>query len=414
MNILQVHSRDLIGGIYNGYELQRELNANNIVTKQLVKRKSSKDDNVREFSLPYRVDERIQILENELSINNLLPSYGKELVNREEFQEADIIHYHMIHNYLISLYDMPKLTKKKPSVWTVHDPWIITGHCVQPLGCNKWKTGCVDCPQLDTFYFPMTQDNAAMMWRIKESVYQQLDIDLVVATDFMKNILQESPLTTKFTRVHKIPFGIDMSLYENCNRETLCSERLSKEFVIGFRVDNDPIKGVQFIWDMLRKREGNNQWILYCIGSGSVPKDIKEKYQVIEYGLENKREKIAEFYSLCDVFLMPSLAESFGMMAIEAMASQCTVVCFKDTVLEEVTNAPECGVAVKYADAKHLLERIEKLSRNRDECFIRGLKSKEWVKKTYQMKDYVSKHIELYNRIICRSSNPENEYYKMQ
>ncbi len=402
-----MHSRDLIGGIFNGYELQKGLNLCNISAKQIVKRKSSKDDNVLEFSIPYRIDEKIQVLENELSINNLLPHYGKELSNHKEFLNADIVHYHMIHNYLISLYDMPYLTKRKPSVWTIHDPWMITGHCVQPLNCNKWRTGCIECPHLNTFYFPMTVDNAAMMWDIKRGIYKQLDIDLVVATDYMKRILKESPLTAHFKKIHRIPFGIDMSPYDKCNREELRSQygRKLDQFAIGFRVDDDPTKGVNFIWDMLRKREMDDRWILYCIGNGSVPKDIKERYQVIEYGLENRREKIVEFYCLCDIFLMPSLAESFGMMAIEAMVARCTVICFKDTVLEEVTNAPEYGLAVKYADDVALLEAVERLYHHKEECAARGVKGQEWAKEKYQMKDYIGKHIELYHEIISRKRN---------
>jgi glycosyltransferase involved in cell wall biosynthesis len=47
---------------------------------------------------------------------------------------------------------------------------------------------------------------------------------------------------------------------------------------------------------------------------------------------------------------MPSMAEAFGMMAIEAMSCGRPVLCFEGTSLPGVTFAPDAGIAVPAAD----------------------------------------------------------------
>ena len=106
-----------------------------------------------------------------------------------------------------------------------------------------------------------------------------------------------------------------------------------------------------------------------------------------------------DFYQSCDIFLMPSLAESFGMMAVEAMASKCVVICFRGTVLEEVTNAPDCGIAVEYLSAGGIASEITRLIKHPEEIRRRGEKGFERVKQNYEFDAYVNKHIELYEEI---------------
>ena len=71
-------------------------------------------------------------------------------------------------------------------------------------------------------------------------------------------------------------------------------------------------------------------------------------YRIIELGWQDNEEVMRRFFVSCDIFIMPSLAESFGLMAIEAMAAECVVVCFEGTVIEENTGAPDIGVSVSY------------------------------------------------------------------
>ena len=62
--------------------------------------------------------------------------------------DPDVIWLHNVHGYYIHiglLFDYLHSCGKK-IVWTLHDCWAFTGHCAyfDFVGCQKWKTGCVD------------------------------------------------------------------------------------------------------------------------------------------------------------------------------------------------------------------------------------------------------------------------------
>ena len=141
---------------------------------------------------------------------------------------------------------------------------------------------------------------------------------------------------------------------------------------------------------------------IITVGENKLPKAISNRFDVVELGWQNDENIINDFYNATDIFLMPSLAETFGLMAIEAMAHRCAVVVFKNTVLEEITFANKCGVSVKYKNMNELKDAIERLISDEEERKYRGNLGREIVTKYYKYSDYVSKHIKLYEEILSR------------
>jgi len=122
------------------------------------------------------------------------------------------------------------------------------------------------------------------------------------------------------------------------------------ELVIGFRQTKDPIKGCGYIYEALERLEIPYPVQLLAVGSESdLPDAIKKKYRYVSLPWLDEPDMLAYFRAL-DIFLMPSLAETFGLMSIEAMACETALICFQSTVLESVTNAPDYGIAVDTSD----------------------------------------------------------------
>ncbi|MNO27498.1 Alpha-monoglucosyldiacylglycerol synthase [compost metagenome] len=408
MNIVQVNNCDLMGRRFNGHDLQLSLNEQGHEAYQIVLEKAG--DNSTTIPLlstnELFVRSRLKNLESQLSINSLIYPYGKVLYEHSVFQKADIVHYHLIHNNFLSILDFPKLTSKKPSVWTVHDPWVITGHCIHPCDCTGWRTGCHNCPKLDDFTFPMKVDKASEMWKIKKESYKNLDIDIIVASDFMEKCIMESPLTAHLNRIHKIPFGINVDVFQQSDKSKARGRWNIPErnFVISFRAELNEIKGLSYIIEMLKKLDTTYPVTLLTLGLQTLPRDITGKFQIVELGWQNNQDLLVDFYTASDVFLMPSLAESFGLMAIEAMASGCPIIVFENTVLAEITFAPECGIAVPYKNADYLEIEVSRLLNNPAECKWRGEKGKELASRFYRYENYLKSHTALYRDILDRKS----------
>ena len=220
----------------------------------------------------------------------------------------------------------------------------------------------------------------------------------------MKNLLIKSPITKHFDKIQVIPFGLEVPKlsFESariCRKKYGISEM---DFVIGFRKDERKIKGTEYLYKALDCITERKNIVLACMGNTDIPKSIREKYRIIDFGWVDKKEEKQEFYDMIDLFIMPSLAESFGMMAVEAMAVGKAVMSFAGTVLEEVTYAPECGITVPYLDYEKMAEKIVWLEKNREVLIQRGKLGHKIAKEKYSMEQYVNQHIKLYEE-ICES-----------
>lgn len=342
--------------------------------------------------------------EEKHSVSNLLYPYGKRFLYCQEFLEADLVHYHILHRFMFSLFDYPALLSTKKAVWTIHDPWIVTGNCVHPLECDKWKTGCGECHRLQECGFEMREDHTNLMWKIKRSVLKQMDPHIVVASRFMEDYLRRSPITDHFSKIHRIPFGVKAEKYD-LHRKGMLRQQLGileNEVIVGFRADDNPIKGCSYIYDalfMLTEKE-KEKIVLVTVGAGKVREDIKNAYRVLELGWQDDENRVVDFMLMCDIFLMPSIAESFGYMAIEAMAAENPVISFEGTVIEEIIDAPRCGIAVTYQSAPALKDAIAFLISKEGVRKEMGREGRKRVEKEYLFSEYVQKHKKLYQEIL--------------
>ena len=73
---------------------------------------------------------------------------------------------------------------------------------------------------------------------------------------------------------------------------------------------------------------------------------------------------LAEHYASADLFLYPSLTETFGNVTLEAMASGLAVVAFDYAAAREHMRHMENGVLVPFGDAKSFIEMSSMLARS--------------------------------------------------
>ena len=129
---------------------------------------------------------------------------------------------------------------------------------------------------------------------------------------------------------------------------------------------------------------------------------LEHKYRIISFGWIQDELQLRDMMAACDVFLMPSMAEAFGVMAIEAMACEKPVVVFEGTALPEITNAPKIGFAVQAGDHVALAETIQNLIDNDVLRRERGTLGRKHVIKTYAISRYVNRLVNIYSEIQSR------------
>jgi glycosyltransferase involved in cell wall biosynthesis len=411
MKVLQINFSDVIGSRFNGFDLRHLLGEAGIESHHLVWKKLSDDPSSSFFfDVPgsRTATNALGGIEARLSIHSRLQIQSFSLPLHRAFREADVVHYHIIHDGYFGLGALPWLTRLKPSIWTWHDPWPMTGHCIYPMNCKRWQTGCGECPMLD-LPFAMRQDRTAQAFRWKQRLLDSMDIDIVVASEYMRQMVRLSPIGQK-KRTHVVPFGIDLEKFsprdgtEARARLGIATDRI----VICVRsFPESPFKGFEFFVEALR-RLGDTAVPLSIVTTHS-PGHLSEfagRHQIVDLGWLNDENAMLDTYLVADMFVMPSTAEAFGMMAIECMAFGKPVIVFSGTSLPEVSHAPDVGLQVPAGDVEALAAAIRRLVENGEDRRARGLAGRAIAEELYGDRLFAQRLGDLYRSVIARRRDP--------
>jgi len=146
------------------------------------------------------------------------------------------------------------------------------------------------------------------------------------------------------------------------------SKRLNHVIAVGNTDRRKNIRGLLAAWQMVLQTNPNLR--LHLVGPGlglgdSLAKEFDSKFehgQVTWHGSIDRRE-LSNLYSRCKVLVHPSLHESFGLIYLEAFASNLGVIAFEKSgsAREVMGNA---GLILKDSSLKSLADAILNLTSN--------------------------------------------------
>lgn len=400
MKILHVSFTDLTGARFTGYGMRKVLQGEHTV-EMAVWDKTLNEPGIHSlrptwyFRIPTATARRYN--------DQLLGGWTLPL--RDYFRDADIVHLHLIQNAaFFHIMALPMLSRLKPLVWTIHDSWATTGGCLHSFDCDKWLAGCLPpCPypRRQTLF---SRQTPALNWQIKRQAYRMSDMDLVVSSRWMEERVRRSPLLSRFP-LHRIPFGVDVELFRPLSKEA-SREKLGiapNDNVIAFRDVGlkEPFKGMRWVMEALERLAPSKPTTLLILEGGEEFQTLRGKYSIVTPGWIDG-ERLVEALSAADLFLMPSLQESFGLMAVESMACATPAVVFEGSALPDVVHVPEAGIAVPAKDSGALALAIDDLLVDVEKRIEMGSRGRVLVEKEYTLQRYARRHVRLYEEAIDR------------
>ena len=164
LNILQVTAYDVIGQQFNGYQIHKALKELGHQSHMAVMYSMSGEPHIHQIgnSLTRNLNQRyVRSIERLLSVWSLIPLSALTLYCAPYYRNADIIHLQLVYSTpFFSLLNLPLMSRNHKIVWTLHDPWMTSGHCIYSLDCDRWLSGCNECPDL-ALTFPIKRDTSA-------------------------------------------------------------------------------------------------------------------------------------------------------------------------------------------------------------------------------------------------------------
>jgi glycosyltransferase involved in cell wall biosynthesis len=239
----------------------------------------------------------------------LLPFSPFDITDHPLYQWADIIHLHWVSRFL----DFTSFFKKnkKPIVWTLHDKAPFTGgpHCTTFFPFEAYQS--------------LIDHNTQL---IKEAL-KGSKIVVVSPSSKYQELSQCSELLKSFP--HQTIFhGIDSEVFRPLDKQfaqQFWDIPLGKKVLLFIVSEyNRPLKGMNLLHEALVQLQRQDIFLL-TVGK-DFPSDLGVPSKNL--GLIRDDRLMALAYAAADIFVSPSLEESFGLTIAEALCCGRAVVCF--------------------------------------------------------------------------------------
>lgn len=404
MNILHINQSDLGGGAaIAAYRLHQGLLANEVDSRLLVGEAKTQSQRVKALDRWSRWENQLSRINRKLGLNyiNLISSFA--IPNEPIFQAAEIINFHNLHTGYFNYLAIPRLTQHKPGVLSLHDMWSLTGHCVHSYECDRWKTGCGRCPYPKE-YPSIERDGTRWEWKLKQWVYAHSNLTVVANSRWTEAIAQQSLL--KRFDIHYIPLGLDVNVYQPLDQQQ-CQQLLGlpqDKIVLMFGVFNphDRWKGADLLIKILENLPPRWKEKVLLLTFGHQGESITEKVNLptVSLGYVSHERLKAIAYSASDLFLLPSRAESFGLVALEAAACGKPTVAFNVGGVSDIVRPGVTGELVPPEDTSAFVSAIAKLLDDPEKYNRLSHNCREVAEKEFSIELQTERYIKLYQSIL--------------
>lgn len=282
----------------------------------------------------------------------------------DEFK-PDVVHLFNLPGYYLNYYNVMEFLKNNeiPTVYSMMDEFNYTGKCTYPGDCTRFMTECHHCPQKKGYPQSWFFDNSNKIFKRKKKIYEGWDLLTLTGIKWSCDKAKKSALTCN-TRLEVIPHPI--------NTKSLFTPRDASGLRQKLRIpENNKVvltatdakaerKGGKFFLEMAKKMENDKGFTFVFVGYNRDDWEIPNN--MITVGFVSDQNMLAEFYSLADLYVCVSLADTFPTTCLNALACGTKLLGF------EAGGVPYCapkefGKYVPARDVDALVSQVKKMEK---------------------------------------------------
>ncbi len=319
----------------------------------------------------------------------------------------DILHCHNLHGGFFDLRALPWLSHNVPVILNLRDCWLLSGHCAHSFDCEKWKTGCGECPDL-SIYPSIGRDATAFNWRRKKQIFAQCRFYITAPSAWVLKRVDQSILARSTALKRVIPNSVDVSIFKPTSDMLLIRKKidlpLDARIVMcaANAIKQNTFKDLRTMKTAIGiAAERMKQGRLIFLGVGQRAEEERIGNATIRFIPYVKDPKLlAQYYQASDIYIHAALGETFSNTILEARACGTPVVATHTGGLPEQIMHGITGLLVAQGDAIAMADYILKLLEN-DSLRIRiGKAGAKDARERFSIERQVNQFMEWYSEVI--------------
>lgn len=310
-------------------------------------------------------------------------------------RDADVFHIHNMHPAYFDVAGVPALARTAPTIVTLHDMWVLTGHCAHSFGCGRWQTGCGRCPDL-TIYPDIPRDGTRFNhWR-KRRYIGGADITITAPSRWMADLASRSYLRKK--PVHVIANPVDTDTFSpGDRREARASLGLPlDELLLVFPANAGTTNVFKDFGAFRRLIDALAD--VGAVGVAFADSERSEGRLLLRPRVANE-DAMARHYRAADLVVQPTRAETLPLAVLEAGAVGVSVVGSAVGGMPEAVLHEQTGLLVPPGDDAALEAAVRRLLASPDLRQKLGEAARRHVVARYESTAMADEWLRLYEAV---------------
>lgn len=312
----------------------------------------------------------------------------------------DIVNLHWIAGFFDFETFFLSIPDNVPIVWTLHDMNPFTGGCHYSWECDEYTRNCGNCPQLAN---SNSNDLSRTILNEKRNIVGNKSIHIVANSHWIESQAKQSSIFQNASSIQTIHYGIEIELLIPKDKES-CKRALGIDpgcKVIVFGSDNiaNRRKGFAELTAAIEILNSTEKDIYLLTFGNKSDASIYSGDAVKHLGYISSFEILSIVYSAADVFVMPSLYEAFGQVALEAMSCGIPVISFDNGGADDMVIDGVTGFIAEKGDVEDLADKLLIILRGDRERAQMGVRARNMVVNNFSKKKQVLKYKKFYEEI---------------
>jgi D-inositol-3-phosphate glycosyltransferase len=249
--------------------------------------------------------------------------------------------------------------------------------------------------------------------RIRSEAEVLRDADSVICATEVERAALRQVYGAPAEKISVIPLGVDLDRFRPGQKQVARNALgLKDERIILFVGRIEPLKGVDILINAAALVESDVDCTVVVVGGDESTQTQVDELQDLarERGIEHRvafvgavdHETLPLYYNAADVCVVPSHYESFGLVAVEAMASGVPVVASRVGGLTGTVKDGETGYLIPWLCPEPFAERIELLLENEPLRNNLGEAAREAMTR-YRWENVAAAVLNLYDSLMDRA-----------